>query len=178
MPVVSHRCRQGCCTRFHLPLTLACARTIHKFQGLSAGPVDPGKPPNACERMLCDPDSKKRESRCIGLLCTALSRATTLGDESGLGSAIHFVGTDFKADRIRCLCNKQDSADKCEIAQKRDRWVSFLQSKTTMRPQRIQSDPSEWSLTHRLHDLSQLQRRIATHTGRSSAWSRKRMRDE
>jgi hypothetical protein len=71
---------------------LAFARTIHKFQGLSAGPVDAGKIPNMYDCIICDPDMKQSEARATGLFYTALSRATTFGDSEGLNSAIYFMG--------------------------------------------------------------------------------------
>ena len=103
IPVVDGSCTYSCCTRSYVPLTLAYARTIHKFQGLSAGPVDKGKIPNMYKRIICDPDAGKYESTCTGLLYTALSRATTLGDANGLNSAIYFIGEHFRADRIRYI---------------------------------------------------------------------------
>ena len=67
-----------------VPLTLAYARTIHKFQGMSAGPVDEGKIKNMYDVIVCDPDEKSFQGTVLGLLYTATSRATTLGDDNGL----------------------------------------------------------------------------------------------
>ena len=119
------RCKKNCCTRTFLPLTVAHARTIHKFQGVSAGPVDSGKIPNNHEVIICDPDEKKFELKAIGLLYTATSRATTLGDESGLNSAIYFEGSHFKFSRISNL-TKTQTGEECEMAKKRKRWVGHL----------------------------------------------------
>ena len=98
----------GCCTRTNLPLTLAYARTIHKFQGQSAGPVDKGKIPNIYGCIICDPDKSEVEGRALGLFYTALSQATTLGDDDGLNSAIYFTGEDFNEKRIRNLGKRKN----------------------------------------------------------------------
>ena len=109
-----------------MPLDVAYARTIHKFQGLSAGPVDDGKVPNMYECIVCDPDEKKFEGSALGLLYTAVSRATTLGDDQGLGSAIYFTGSEFKERRIRRLTKLKDSDEDFKAAQKRQKWVQYL----------------------------------------------------
>ena len=57
IPCVTHRCNNDCCTRLLVPLSLAFAKTIDTFQGQNAGPVDPGKPPNPIQRVICDPGS-------------------------------------------------------------------------------------------------------------------------
>ena len=57
-------------------------------------------------RIICDPDEKHYEGVAIGLLYTAVSRATTLGDDDGLNSAIYFTGTAFKRSRIANLNKK------------------------------------------------------------------------
>ena len=113
-----------------IPLEVAYARTIHKFQGLSAGPVDHGKIPNMYQCILCDPDEKKFEgTSSLGLLYTAVSRATTLGDEDGLNSAIYFFGKDFKEERIRRLTKYKHSDKDFIVAEKRRIWVEFLRKR-------------------------------------------------
>ena len=82
---------------------MSYARTIHKFQGLTAGPVNEGKIPNMYQCIICDPDEKKIEGTSLGLFYTATSRATTLGDDDGMNSAIYFSGNQFKEERIRGL---------------------------------------------------------------------------
>jgi hypothetical protein len=114
-----------------MPLTPAYARTIHKFQGLSAGPVDHGKITNPYECIVCDPDKNQVEGRALGLLYTAVSRATTLGDPDGLRSAIYFTGKDFKEERIRMLGKKKDSYDDYENIYRRNNWVAHLKRHTT-----------------------------------------------
>ena len=67
-----------CCTRKFIPLTLAFGKTVHTFQGQNAGPVDDDKPPNAVQRIICDPGTRAFEGINIGLFYTILSRATTI----------------------------------------------------------------------------------------------------
>lgn len=132
IPVSQTRCRKMCCVRNFLPLTLAYARTIHKFQGLSAGPTKEGRPENAYKCIVCDPDEKKWERSALGLLYTAVSRATTLGDDDGLGSAIYFFGRDFKESRVRNMHKKKNSMDDFVAVIKRDKWVRHLRRNTVI----------------------------------------------
>jgi len=88
--------------------------------------VEPGKIPNIYKRIVCDPDEKRHEASAIGLLYTALSRATTLGDDSGLNSAIYFTGQDFDESRIREMTKKKDSDDDYEKIIKRKEWVAHI----------------------------------------------------
>jgi len=120
VPLVTFDCKNKsrCCRRVFMPLTLAYARTIHKFQGLTAGPVDEGKIPNMHNVIVCDPDEKHFEGTAIGLLYTAVSRATTLSDDDGLNSAIYFDGNCFKANRIRNLIIKENGGGEFEGAKK------------------------------------------------------------
>ena len=117
-----------CCQRTFLPLELSFARTIHKFQGLQAGPVDPGKPPNVFQTIICDPDGKSAEARATGLLYTALSRATTLGDDSGLGSAIYFIGPDLTHERVQRINYKTGTNVLLVNVERRSSWVQRLES--------------------------------------------------
>ena len=129
IPVAMYRCEKRCCSRTYVPLEISYARTIHKFQGLTAGPVDPGKIPNMYQCILCDPDEKKFEGTSLGLFYTAVSRATTLGDTNGLNSAIYFTGNQFKEQRIRRLTKLKGSDIDFVVAQKRAHWVSFLKAR-------------------------------------------------
>ena len=125
IPTSTYVCQRngGCCTRTNLPLTLAYARTIHKFQGQSAGPVDEGKIPNIYSCIICDPDKGDAEGRALGMLYTAVSRATTLGDDDGLNSAIYFTGDDFIEKRIRNLGKRKKSMDEFQNVTRRKIWV-------------------------------------------------------
>lgn len=109
-----------------MPLETAYARTIHKFQGLQAGPTEIGKPANAHECIVCDPDGKECEKQALGLFYTAASRGTTLGDENGLNSAIYFAGDNFSTHRFTRLTKMQDGITDFKRSIKRKNWVAFL----------------------------------------------------
>jgi len=123
-------CKFQCCQRSFLPLELAFARTLHRFQGLSAGPVDEGKIPNMFSVIICDPDIRAVEGRATGFFYTMLSRATTLGDENGLNSAIYFTGPNLTKERIQNLTLKTNSNQMLENVKRRTNWVNHLKLNT------------------------------------------------
>jgi len=128
IPVAEYSCTRqtGCCKRTFIPLCLAYARTIHKFQGLTAGPVDNGKIKNMFDLIICDPDDGKFESSALGLFYTAVSRATTLGDKDGLNSAIYFIGEHLTEQRIRKIGVCKNSTKEFERVGERRKWVKYL----------------------------------------------------
>lgn len=67
-----------CCCRTYIPLKLAFAQTIHTFQGQNAGPVGVGQTPNAIQKLICEPGTRRFEGNCVGLFYTLLSRAQHL----------------------------------------------------------------------------------------------------
>lgn len=137
IPCVAIRCNHGCCERTLCPLQLSFAKTIDTFQGLNAGPVDEGKPPNAVQRIICDPGSRQFEgSTKPGLFYTMLSRATTIGHlaEDGLryDSAIYFYDFGYgkgpcTVDRIHCLRKSLQTDKTYERIKARDRWMRHLE---------------------------------------------------
>ena len=141
IPMCEFICRKGCCQRTFCPLELAYARTIHRFQGLQAGPVDAGKPKNVHQHIICDPDEKQFEGSALGLMHTAGSRATTLGDDNGIGSAMHFTG-NLKDSRIRNLTCKENTLHEFELAKKRRHWVNHLQKKARLSQPQVVSATS------------------------------------
>lgn len=102
VPITStkFRCRGKCCFQEYVPLGLAYAQTIHRFQGLSAGPADDGEAPNMFDAIVCDPDGSHFEAQFPGLLYTAVSSATTLGASNELDSALYFTGKSITHDRL------------------------------------------------------------------------------
>ena len=83
------------------PLRLAFSQTIHTFQGQNAGPVGIGQTPNAIQKLVCDPGTRKFEGICVGLFYTLLSRVTTLGNPLDImSSAIYFTGRNMNTDRV------------------------------------------------------------------------------
>lgn len=108
-----------------MPLDLAFARTIHRFQGLTAGPVDEGKIENMYQYIVCDPDTKQSEVRNTGMLYTAASRATTFGDADGKHSAIYFIGDSMTYDRIKNVTKSDKGKELVNVTKRRD-WVRSL----------------------------------------------------
>jgi hypothetical protein len=125
IPTIDLMCRRTCCTRTFVPLQVAYARTIHTFQGLSAGPTPTGEQ-SQYESIVCDPDDRRYEGLNLGLFYTALSRARTLGDDDGLNSAIYFTGADFCEECFRNLAFKPTSFEEYPLANKRTVWVDHL----------------------------------------------------
>lgn len=159
IPLAEYGCdrRNSCCTRIFVPLCLAYARTIHKFQGLTAGPVDPGKIKNMFDVIVCDPDDNVYEGTNLGLLYTAISRATTLGNEDGTGSAIYFTGEAIlKKERISRIAMCKESANHFKRVYYRRRWCAHIKKNTKkcgMSLSRIQqllkwvNNTKEWDTT-------------------------------
>ena len=124
----TYRYEKGCCIRTFVPLDVAYARTIHKFQGLSAGPVDEGKVPNMYEYIICDPDAREEVWRkCTWTtVYSCVSGYNTRRWRRHIGSAIYFTASKFKERRIRRLTKLKDSNEDFKVAQKRKKWVQYL----------------------------------------------------
>jgi hypothetical protein len=123
-------CSFKCCQRTFLPLELAFARTLHRFLGLSAGPVDPGKIENATTLIVCDPDIRGVEGKATGFFYTLISRATSFGDPNGLNSAIYFIGPNVTKERIQNLTLKSNTNTTLVNVQRRSAWVQHLEANT------------------------------------------------
>jgi len=110
IPTMTSRCQFHCCQRTFCPLQLAFAKTIDTFQGLNAGPVDEGRPPNPVLSIIADPGNRSFEATKPGLFFTILSRASTIGHlMSGkrLDSAIYFFDFGFNSAMTRSQQNNQ-----------------------------------------------------------------------
>jgi len=155
IPLAQYRCNRSgdstCCSRTFVPLCLSYARTIHKFQGMSAGPVDPGKIPNIFKCIVCDPGERHVEGSALGLFYTAVSRATTLGNDDGVGSAIYFTG-DFDQTRIRNIGKMRQSGEDYVRVKARKQWVSYLQRNvvTSSLSSKKQKSILRWASTHKV----------------------------
>ena len=112
-----YRCDRNCCICSFVPLEVSYARTIHTFQGFTAGLVDEGKIPNC---IVCDPDEKKLKENHLVYFYTALSCGTTLGDDEGIDSAVYFIGSQFQEQHIlRSITKLKSSGEDFVLAKKR-----------------------------------------------------------
>jgi hypothetical protein len=114
------------CFRNYMSLKLACAQTLHTFQGQNAGPTMPGQPPNSISCVTCDPGTRLFESICVRLFCTLLSRITSLGDDSDkFSSAAYFTGDNMTPGRVMDIARTK-KGDLCHNAFLRQRFVACL----------------------------------------------------
>jgi len=124
---ITVRCNLHCCYRTYMPLRLAFAQTIHTFQGQNAGPVEKDQPPNAIQKIICDPSTRKFEGNCVGLLYTLLSHVTTLGNlHDKFSSAIYFTGTNMNTERVLNI-TQNEKGNMYTMAQRRQIHVTHLQ---------------------------------------------------
>lgn len=133
IPTVSIPCSKNhCCEATFIPLTLAFARTIHTFQGMEAGPS------KLIKTLIVDVGSSQFESINPGVLYTALSRASTIGEQSTTNSAIYFSGplTYERLTNVKYVRKLKNGQKKMyEKVQMRTKWIKFLkdrQKKTTI----------------------------------------------
>ena len=144
IPMVTMMCKNKCCKATFCPLALSFSKTLHTFQGQSAGPVNQGQQqPNAVDRVFVDPGDKKFESGNPGLLYMAVSRATTLGENTSSStttgapsppsksqlSAIYFTGHNMTLHRVTNLKLKKNG-DEYEKVQLRNKWVARVEANT------------------------------------------------
>ena len=181
IPCVVTRCDNHCCERTFCPLVLSFAKTIDTFQGLNAGPVDPGKPPNAVQRIICDPGSRQFEtSNKPGLFYTIISRATTLGSVSQDGlrhnSAIYFYDFGYgkgpltveRVENLRCSPQTRQPYRRIKA---RDKWMNFLESQShdgNMKPDEVEQI-FQWAESTRITS-TQLDSIIYSNDWRSKAY--------
>ena len=115
-----------CCCRTYIPLRLAFAQTIHTFQGQNAGPVEVGQAPNAIQKLVCEPGTRRFEGNCVGLFYTILSRVTTFGNpDDKFSSAIYFTGTNMNTDRVLNI-TQNEKGQMYVMAERRKLFVIYL----------------------------------------------------
>ena len=125
-PIKIHCKHAFCCCRTYIPLRLAFAQTIHTFQGQNAGPVEIGQPPNAIQKLVCEPGTRRFEGNCVGLFYTLLSRVTTFGNPlDKFSSAIYFTGTNMNTERVLNI-TLNEKGQMYAMAKRRKTYVDYL----------------------------------------------------
>ena len=130
IPITDTYCNKpySCCKMRTIPLEIAYARTLHKFQGRTVGPDHPFK----C--MVFSPGTAAFEAVNPGLLYTGLSRATTLGCGDINSSSIYFSGSNATFDRFTNLKYFRTKNKQNQIylrVRQRERWVQYLDQQQT-----------------------------------------------
>jgi hypothetical protein len=111
-----------------MPLQIAYAVTIHRCQGLEAGP-DAG---DRWRRMIIDPGDILWEiSMCLGTQYVATSRAKTLGSKDEKypeDSSLYWTGTNVSIERIY-NCKRKRNNQICLCFKKREKWLQHLEER-------------------------------------------------
>ena len=130
IPVQQVPCKHQCCMREFIPLKIAYGRTLHTFQGQTAGPVPKGKTKNAVQTIIVHPGPKSFETINPGLMYMALSRATQLDTGEGrLDSAIYFSSWDMDPYRLKSMtCNYH--GEEYYKPKMRRKWITKLEKNT------------------------------------------------
>ena len=126
IPICNQLCEKRCmcCEMSFLPLNLAFARTLHKFQGKSVGPGE------CSQIMVFEPGTTSFEGHNPGILYTGLSRAKTLGLGNINQSAFYLTGSNATYDRITNLKyyrrKTSNAKSQYKSINRRQKWVDFL----------------------------------------------------
>ena len=172
IPMVTTRCDKKCCSVKFCPLALSFGMTLHTFQGQSAGPVAPGQPKNAVDKVIVEPGNRAFEGNNPGTLYMAASRATTAGSGELLDSALFFTGTNMGTHRVLNLKHQKipGRAGEKRLYRKvalREKWVKHLDRNTDNQP--LQEDEAStikaWCKEFRMN-LKDLDEALARRTWR------------
>lgn len=150
IPVVpiSRLCPNRCCEQTFIPLKVCFAKTIHTFQGSSAGPVAPGQQQNSIQKLVIDLGDRKFEGNNPGLSYTAFGRATQLGTPDDImSSALFFDGPHVNPGRLMNITTRADNKGYYKKVMLRQKWVNHLKSNTIQLSYHQQQSTSlfEWS---------------------------------
>ena len=125
IPTLTGICPRSGATMTYVPLLLAFGRTTHSSQGMSVGKTRKGQCKNMLERCVVDIGEARFENNAPGLLYTALSRATTIGQPDDImSSAIYFEGCHMSVERLRNVNSRLKLSN--EAVKKRRNWVRYL----------------------------------------------------
>ena len=126
IPPVTVPCNNHCCSREFLPMVLCWATTIHKLQGITIGPTEPGKPPNAIETLIVNIGSEKFEKNTPGLAYVALSCGNTMGKGDIMKSAVYISG-DFTRDQITGMTYCRGQKRKTVVSLRCQHFIDYLE---------------------------------------------------
>ena len=162
IPVTEIGCDFGCCERQYIPLKLAFGRTVGSFKGKSAGPTDEGRQKNTFQHLIVDVDDLNSFPH---LFYVALSRATTIGDHNGKGSAIYFQNNCLSIHRLTNTRKRKPSCGQTMLEKVRKRNI-FLNkteesSKRGKLTEEIISEVEDWISVSQFSKLD-IQREIDT----------------
>ena len=118
IPIVTARCKKGCCQIEYLPLELAFGKSIHTFQGLEAGPHKP------IQTIIVDCGTILFECSNPGLLYTTIARASTIGENGINDSAIYFQ--NLQKSRYMYTANSKNQDKQSQIIKDRQSWIEYL----------------------------------------------------
>ena len=143
-------CQYQCCRRKQIPLGLAFGKTLHTMQGANVGKAKPGQAKNAFEYGMFNLGGERTEERFTGATYTALSRATTLGNDSdNLSSALYFFGEYCPPCRFQHI-NISKTGKIYKRYQDRARWINYLHrnTKTNKFSEKQKKDIDNWYCTN------------------------------
>ncbi|KAL3799034.1 hypothetical protein HJC23_005173 [Cyclotella cryptica] len=143
---IRKRCKKHCCEVTFLPLTIAFALTLHKFQGWETS----WKENSPVFYLLVDPGSIQDEVRAPGTFYAALSRPHTIGDLTSTPnktSALYFIGDNICSNRIKNI-GVTKSGKPTAFVQSRQLWVNFLHEQKTKTDNWISKNENNWMKTY------------------------------
>lgn len=143
------RCKKNCCEVTFLPLTLAFALTIHKFQGWETSWEDN----SPVFYLLVDIGSTLDEIRSPGICYAALSRPHTVGDltkSPNKKSALYLIGNDICFDRIKNI-GLMKNGEQTSFIKSRQLWVNFLNEQKEKTSLWITTNRNNWTKIYHEH---------------------------
>lgn len=136
------KCKKHCCEVTYLPLTLAFALTLHKFQGWETN----WKNDSPVFYLLVDIGSTLDEIRAPGTCYAALSRPHTIGDitaSPNKNSALYLIGNDVCFNRIKNI-GLTKNGEQTSFIKSRELWVNFLNEQKEKTDEWITKNKDNW----------------------------------
>jgi hypothetical protein len=139
---IKKRCKKNCCEVTFIPLTVAFALTLHKFQGWETSWADN----STVSYLLVDIGSILDELRAPGTCYAALSRPHTIGDltsNRNEKSALYLIGNDICFNRIRNV-GLTKTGEPSAFVKTRNQWVKYLNERKVITDSWIAENRNEW----------------------------------